>query len=1284
MRTCTQTLKVLFDTPVFLGSEYRVIFPMNADAISRIRVVLHFPTGVTNPTGERLVREAEIIETEEILYGEFMYLEKLFEMSIEKSNAYTSLVTGSDAYIDLPFYSVKKTTFDQLTLRILFERGSGAVDPRDAYLLVDYVATDEKPEYPYFQRTRQIQRLSAIYENCLRGTMDTYLVGPVYQLFVTIRDTATNQYVDALRNLTLLLDDRERFNLPGYYLRYVEPLKRYKCASMSIPLYLYSFCLDPMNYEAPTGETNFPENQRFIFDLFTNASTYEITIWAQSHNFVYTKDATSPPKPVFQSREMVLDTRVVTESPAYDPVPILASYINVGNVFSITYTNQVTEISGVTWSSNIIGDPIVNSQNELAYSVDSYSSVYYANVYFTAQGYSTASCFFLPKSPKTFVQNEISEPNGIGFLDSYIIGTPKSVIDGGQRLNVLSTNGGTLNGVALASGPGASAFYIDQYRNFYVVYPSSNVTVYDSTLTNLLYTIPGTCTGRIGNGLIPMGNTLVTVTSTYTNPSSTLVYHATTTSGFASGRIGSNVIVTTSNLFTVTNCNASSVTDIVATSNGFVLTFLCGSSSGVIRDSTGNSVATTPGSSQWRQARFLTSSAGALSSTAVLFMFLSSATSGPGSTLIRTETDVFDNTYLCTSADITVTDKNGVLVWQKTFVGTVADWLFDRVTATQAFVFRNASLVSPASAGFSTGNFLVTIPIALSQAIALDINGNVLFDSTPASENSANFVTTFKNRYDLPQYDALTYFADTISYTLPRSLYTYWANTVYGRGTATACTANHVFYSGKANIVSNVYGPGGADTSLRIVSTGGSAAGFCVKSNSTTGVPSWVVCIDGPSTESSAGVAVDSSAGEVFVPGVYSASTGTTNVYNADGTTFGTGIVTTTATVGSFLVKYSESTGQAQWYTYVKNTGEGQSGTGTGAQNVTGYTSVNVGAHVFLMAPVAPERSGTVVYDGSTTTPTVSSTQFPSGIRAQGIVRYNRSDGVATRRAAIETSWTSLNGQVIRSGLTTLMRCAEAAPNTIHNGDGTTNTTMLPYSGGRGDYPSNAIIVRWSSPGLVAQWGAKIRIVAMFGMCENSDATSVYVEGARELYPADTYPQIRDGTGTVTSLGFIPGNNAMLVKLNGTTGAYVWTAYLDQGSGFASCACDSSGNIYVVGDKGAGLPASNIINADTTISVPAIPAARTSAGERMGILIKFNSSGIAQWRAYFDGIGIDIALTVSVDSSDNAVVSGFYPGQNVWFYDKLDGAHNSFQPGSAGSEVAFCVKYDLNGFLVKV
>jgi WD40 repeat protein len=162
----------------------------------------------------------------------------------------------------------------------------------------------------------------------------------------------------------------------------------------------------------------------------------------------------------------------------------------------------------------------------------------------------------------------------------------------------------------------------------------------------------------------------------------------------------------------------------------------------------------------------------------------------------------------------------------------------------------------------------------------------------------------------------------------------------------------------------------------------------------------------------------------------------------------------------------------------------------------------------------------------------------------------------------------------------------------------------------------------------------------------NDQVNSVTCDSSGNMYIAGFYQQ---GTPTIKDeddvpLGTLPtpvGRTGFVSKFN-SSGVYQYSRIID-GTGndqVRGVACDSSGNMYIVGSYTEGTPT---IKDEADVPLGTLPESIGGAG----FVCKFNSSGVYQYSRIIDGdisFIFDEITSVTCDSSENVYIAGFYSG----------------------------------------
>ncbi len=191
---------------------------------------------------------------------------------------------------------------------------------------------------------------------------------------------------------------------------------------------------------------------------------------------------------------------------------------------------------------------------------------------------------------------------------------------------------------------------------------------------------------------------------------------------------------------------------------------------------------------------------------------------------------------------------------------------------------------------------------------------------------------------------------------------------------------------------------------------------------------------------------------------------------------------------------------------------------------------------------------------------------------------------------------------------------------------------------------ANVLLVKYNSAGQ-AQWA---QTLASGGSGNQIGFQSVAVDGSGNVYAAG----IIEGTGSYgfgnsISAAGSASNNVVLVKYN-SSGAARWAQTFTSGTNvgavpyYYGVAVDGSGNVYAAGSI-AGTTSYGFGNGVT---------ATGTAGGNNALLVKYNSSGQAQWAQ---------TLTAGSGFSDYAVFQGL----------AVDGSGNVYAVGTAGGTTTY-------------
>jgi len=382
----------------------------------------------------------------------------------------------------------------------------------------------------------------------------------------------------------------------------------------------------------------------------------------------------------------------------------------------------------------------------------------------------------------------------------------------------------------------------------------------------------------------------------------------------------------------------------------------------------------------------------------------------------------------------------------------------------------------------------------------------------------------------------------------------------------------------------------------------------------------------------------------VYVAGSFYANPVT--IYNSNNTTFGT--LTNSGQNDAFIVKYSSPThlGTARWATHI----------GGGSDEKINGIAVNSSGDIYIAGNYS--SNPVTVYNLNDS---VFGTLANSGTDDGLIVKYN-SSGIA--------QWTTRI-----SGGTEILDVTTNAANVFVTGTYTSNPVTI-YNVGGGTFGTLAnsgsmdtLVVKYNLSG-TAQWATRIAGTgdeSSIGGIASDPLGNTYVTGYYTSSPVTIYNSGGTTFGTLANSGL---RDIFLVKYS-QAGAAHWAARvsgvdLETSYGIAS---DSNGNVYI-----SGYYASNpviIYNSNGTTF-----GTLTNTAYTFGFVIKYNSTGTAQWATR---IGGDTTISsVATDTNGNVYVSGYYASNPVTVYNSDGSTFQALQSSQAYDIII--VKYNSAGF----
>lgn len=194
-----------------------------------------------------------------------------------------------------------------------------------------------------------------------------------------------------------------------------------------------------------------------------------------------------------------------------------------------------------------------------------------------------------------------------------------------------------------------------------------------------------------------------------------------------------------------------------------------------------------------------------------------------------------------------------------------------------------------------------------------------------------------------------------------------------------------------------------------------------------------------------------------------------------------------------------------------------------------------------------------------------------------------------------------------------------------------------------------------------------------FGGTSQDTPLSVTTDVAGNIYVTGSVSSSVDfdpGAGTATKAG-IGIVDAFILKLD-SSGNYAWAHRFGAASKVTqsqSVAADASGNVFFAGAF------QGTTNFEPDSNANPYPKNLTSGGDRDIYVMSLNTAGTFRWAVAASGPDMDIAQAVSLDSSGNVFVAGYFKGT----VDFGGGQGTSINVTSAGGEDAFIWKLNSTG-----
>lgn len=212
---------------------------------------------------------------------------------------------------------------------------------------------------------------------------------------------------------------------------------------------------------------------------------------------------------------------------------------------------------------------------------------------------------------------------------------------------------------------------------------------------------------------------------------------------------------------------------------------------------------------------------------------------------------------------------------------------------------------------------------------------------------------------------------------------------------------------------------------------------------------------------------------------------------------------------------------------------------------------------------------------------------------------------------------------------------------------------------------SDVFIAKYNSSG-VFQW------VKSAGGVQDDQSLGIAVDNSGNAIITGFFMSADITFGTKQLSNFSVSNSDMFLAKYNTNGDVLWAKivtgeYAEQGNAVTT---DGHGNIYVCG----GFSSDNINFSSL------FPLANSSPGSFYDdiFIVKYNSSGIAQWSNAAGGNMSDYAKSIAIDATGNCYVTGSFGSPTM-----IVGSTSLINSDSKGLGEIFAIKYNPTGGLIK-
>jgi len=459
----------------------------------------------------------------------------------------------------------------------------------------------------------------------------------------------------------------------------------------------------------------------------------------------------------------------------------------------------------------------------------------------------------------------------------------------------------------------------------------------------------------------------------------------------------------------------------------------------------------------------------------------------------------------------------------------------------------------------------------------------------------------------------------------------------------------------------------------------------------------WALSLGGPLSEIGRAIATDTN-NNVYVTGSYTSNPLELSSFQTVSSGIilmsSFGILANTGSTDAFLVKYN-SLGIAQWANSLGGTGSDISNGITTDTNNNIYVTGSYTSNPLQLSSFQTVSSGIILMSSfGILANTGSIDAFVVKYNSLGIAQWATNIG-GTDSDISNGITTDTNNNVYITGEYISNSSIISNYSTVSSGIILLSTFGTLLKTGTA---SDAFVVKYNSSG-IAQWATTLTGGSTeIGLSIITDQTNnVYITGRSLTTPRvsiSSFSTVSSGIVRMSPFGTLVNtgsNDAFIVKYN-SSGIAQWATSLggtgsEIGLGITT---DQNNNVYVTGSYTSNplrISSFSTVSSGTILMSPFGTLANVSTNTNDTFVVKYNSSGIAQWATSLGGPLSESGLGITTDLNNNVYVTGSYtsnPLQISSFISVSSGTilMSSFGTlANSGSTDAFVVKYNSSGIV---